>query len=167
MTHLSSPEGWRRSGHSSLSYSGHSGDLQHSLYTHRSLCCRHTGPHSPSPQHCRYSLAKYGKHESLISDSIHIFVFERVYTVANCFLIRQGTAYVCRHQDGPFGCGGWAGSPGNTGHTLALLCGAYSPHTHLHSSTHWPRTLPDQNDSARRGCYTDSLRRGRKGYCRT
>lgn len=57
LTHWSSPEGWRRSGHSSLSYSGHSGDLQRSLYTDTSLCCRHSGPHSLSPQNCRYSLA--------------------------------------------------------------------------------------------------------------
>lgn len=119
---------------------------------------------TPAPIHCPLSTA-----DTAWQNMANIkFVFELVYTVAcegpglKCFLINQWTTYVCRHQDGPFGCGGLAGSPGHTGHILALLCGAYSPHTHLHSSTHWLRTLPDQNDSAGRGCYTDSLRRGWK-----
>lgn len=134
---------------------------------------------TPAPIHCPLSTADTAwqnmadmSHSSIILSTLkYVFNvdFEPVYTVAcegpdlKCFLTNQWTTYVCRHQDGPFGCGGLAGSPGHTGHILALLCGAYSPHTHLHSSTHWPRTLPDQNDSAGRGCYTDSLRRGRKG----
>lgn len=64
---------------------------------------------------------------------------------------------VCRHQDGPFGCGGLAGTLGHTGHTLVLWCGAYSSHTHLQLSVHWPRTLSGRNDSAGRGYYTHSV----------
>lgn len=71
----------------------------------------------------------------------------------------QWIAYVCRRQGGPFGCGGWAGSLGHNGHTWALLCGACSPHTLLHSSAHWLRTWPDRNDNAGRGRCTRSLRK--------
>lgn len=70
----------------------------------------------------------------------------------------QRTAYVCRRQGGPFGCGGWAGSPGHNGHTWGPSCGACSPHTLLHSSAHWLRTWPDQNDNGGRGRCSRSLR---------
>lgn len=77
--------------------------------------------------------------------------------------VRRDFTYVCRHQGDPFDCGGWAGILEHTGHTLALWCGAYNFHTHLHSSVHWPRTPPSQTDSAVRGCYTHNLRTRQKG----
>lgn len=55
-TDQSSPVGLRRSDHSSPSYSGHSGDLQHLLCTDKSRWCHHSGLRSPSPQDCRRNL---------------------------------------------------------------------------------------------------------------
>lgn len=145
VTHWSSPEGWRRSACSSLSYSAHSVGLQRSLCTDTSRRCPHTGSCLPSPQHCRYILVAAQMTHKISEDSGHYFSSD------------WWATYVCRHRDGPFCCGGLVDSPGHTCHTLGLWCGADNPHTHLHSFGRWPGTAPGQNDSAGHGCYIHTL----------
>lgn len=149
MTHRSSPEGWRGSGRSSPSRSGRSGDLQRSLCTDRIRCSRHTGPRSPSRRRCRCSLPTKRK--------THLSDFGAGAEFSAPAVWRVNGTHGCRRRGGPFGCGGWAGSPRHTGHTLAPRCGARSPRTRLRSSARWPRTAPGRSGSAGRGCCTRSL----------
>lgn len=75
----------------------------------------------------------------------------------------QTDPYVCRRRAGPCGCGGWAGIPGHTGHTLVPSCGASSRRRRLRFSSRWPRTRLGQSDSAGRGCCTRILSREHGG----
>lgn len=70
--------------------------------------------------------------------------------------------YVCMRQDGPSGCGGSAGTPGRSGHTVARWCGACSCHTLLHCAARWTRTGPSQSGNSAHGCCTHTLR-GHRG----
>lgn len=69
---------------------------------------------------------------------------------------------VCRRRGGPSGCGGWAGSPGHTGHTLVPPCGADSRRTRLRFSSRWPRTRLGQSGSAGHDCCTRILWRAHR-----